>query len=272
MKARVITAIVLLPLLLLVLLICPKVVTVVLLGVAAAIAACELLSGTGYLSETRPLVYSCVMAFLVGISSYFDVPAHYVNLIVMLFWVLLLGESMISGLKLAFEKIAVCFVASFVIPYFLGALVRIFQTENGRLLVLVPFILAFMSDTGAYFAGRAFGKHKLAPKISPKKTVEGVLGGVVGAVLGMLIFSWILGYYMNYKVRYLYAVLYGIVGSAAAVFGDLCFSVIKRQTGIKDYGNLIPGHGGVLDRFDSMVVVAPLTEVLMIILPLAVKL
>ena len=133
-----------------------------------------------------------------------------------------------------------------------------------------PFILAFLSDTGAYFAGRAFGKHKLAPVISPHKTVEGVVGGVLGAIFGMLIFCLVMQLGFKMQVNYLYAVLYGVVGSLGAVFGDLCFSVIKRQTGMKDYGNLIPGHGGVLDRFDSMMVVGPLSELLLLLLPVAV--
>lgn len=136
--------------------------------------------------------------------------------------------------------------------------------------MFIPFILAFLSDTGAYFAGRAFGKHKLAPVISPHKTVEGVVGGVLGATLGMLIFCLVMQLGFKMQVNYLYAVLYGVVGSLGAVFGDLCFSVIKRQTGIKDYGNLIPGHGGVLDRFDSMMVVGPLSELLLLLLPVAV--
>ena len=132
-------------------------------------------------------------------------------------------------------------------------------------------MLAFLSDTGAYFAGLKFGKHKLAPVISPKKTVEGVVGGVLGAVLGMVIYCAVLNLGFQFRVNYLYAVVYGILGSAAGVFGDLCFSVIKRQTGIKDYGNLFPGHGGILDRFDSMMVVAPLVEVLMLIIPVVVR-
>ena len=140
------------------------------------------------------------------------------------------------------------------------------------MIVLVPFVLAFMSDTGAYFIGKAFGKHKLAPNISPKKTVEGVIGGVLGAVAGMLIFTAVLKHCFGYQVSYIYGVIYGALGSVAAVFGDLCFSLIKRQRGIKDYGYLFPGHGGVLDRFDSMVIVAPLSELMLIILPLAVKL
>lgn len=136
--------------------------------------------------------------------------------------------------------------------------------------MFIPFILAFLSDTGAYFAGRAFGKHKLAPVISPHKTVEGVVGGVLGAIFGMLIFCLVMQLGFKMQVNYLYAVLYGVVGSLGAVFGDLCFSVIKRQTGMKDYGNLIPGHGGVLDRFDSMMVVGPLSELLLLLLPVAV--
>lgn len=136
--------------------------------------------------------------------------------------------------------------------------------------MFIPFILAFLSDTGAYFAGRAFSKHKLAPVISPHKTVEGVVGGVLGAIFGMLIFCLVMQLGFKMQVNYLYAVLYGVVGSLGAVFGDLCFSVIKRQTGMKDYGNLIPGHGGVLDRFDSMMVVGPLSELLLLLLPVAV--
>ena len=97
------------------------------------------------------------------------------------------------------------------------------------------------------------------------------IGGVLAAVIGMLLFSLILDLAFGFTVRYGYALIYGVVGSAVSVFGDLCFSVIKRQNGIKDYGNLIPGHGGVLDRFDSMVIVAPVTEAMLILIPLAVK-
>jgi phosphatidate cytidylyltransferase len=127
--------------------------------------------------------------------------------------------------------------------------------------------LAFTSDTGAYFAGRFFGKHKLAPVVSPNKTVEGVIGGVVLTVLVMLLYCLLMQFGFRLKVNYLYAVIYGMAGAMAGVFGDLSFSAIKRQTGIKDYGNLIPGHGGILDRFDSMTLVAPLAEALLLLIP-----
>jgi len=149
--------------------------------------------------------------------------------------------------------------------------VRILTMGIGRYVVLIPFVVAFLSDAGAYFVGLKFGKHKLAPVVSPNKTIEGALGGIATAMLGMLVYALILdlipgGFIVNYAL----AILYGLIGSLAGMFGDLCFSVIKRQTGIKDYGNLIPGHGGVLDRFDSLMTVAPLMEALLLLTPMVI--
>ena len=150
----------------------------------------------------------------------------------------------------------------------LSSIVRVMTWDSGRFLILIPFVVAFMSDGGAYFVGLKFGRHKLAPVVSPNKTIEGALGGLGGAVVGMLIYAIILDFPLKFDVNYGIALLYGLIGSGAGTFGDLCFSVIKRQTGIKDYGNLIPGHGGVLDRFDSLTMVAPLMEALLLLLPL----
>ena len=93
----------------------------------------------------------------------------------------------------------------------------------------------------------------------------------MSSVAGMLIYALVMQTVFQMQVNYFYAVIFGLASAAGSVFGDLCFSVIKRQTGIKDYGNLIPGHGGILDRFDSMMVVGPLAEALLILIPLAVK-
>ena len=98
-----------------------------------------------------------------------------------------------------------------------------------------------------------------------------MVGGALASVLGMLLYTLIMGTFFQMQVNYLAAVVFGLASAAGSVFGDLCFSVIKRQTGIKDYGNLIPGHGGILDRFDSMMVVGPLAEALLILLPMALK-
>lgn len=121
----------------------------------------------------------------------------------------------------------------------------------GKIYVWLIFIIAFATDTCAYFAGYAFGKHKLIPKVSPKKTIEGSIGGILGSTLICLAF----GYYFNIDLKVI--VILGFLGSIVAQVGDLFASSIKRYVGIKDYGKLIPGHGGILDRFDSVILVAP---------------
>ena len=163
--------------------------------------------------------------------------------------------------------IVYCFFAGAVVPYLLSALIRILAMASGRYLIPIPFVVAFLSDAGAYFAGSMFGKHKLAPVVSPNKTVEGVAGGLASAMVGMLLYAVILQLVFRFQVNYGAALLYGLMGSGVGVFGDLCFSIIKRLSGIKDFGTLIPGHGGFFDRFDSMVTVAPLMEALILLLP-----
>ncbi len=271
MKTRIITAGVLLPLLLVIVLVLPTIYTAILFGIMAAIGAYELLWGTKLVKHPRLIGYTMVTAFLVAILSYFGLPYSWVLVTLLVFISALYGEMLASKGQLAYEKLLVCLAGGVLIPYLLCALVRLHNAQNGRFLILIPFVLAFLSDTGAYFAGYFFGKHKLAPTISPKKTVEGVVGGVVGAIIGMLIYCLVLDLAFDFRANYLYAIVYGLLGSMAAVFGDLSFSAIKRQVGIKDYGNLIPGHGGILDRFDSMTLVAPLTEALMLLLPVVVK-
>lgn len=270
MKTRIIAAVALLPLLLLVVLAAPKICTAILFGLMAAIAAYELLSGTGMVKHPRLIAYSLVCSFWCVLWCGLGIGYAWLLLGIILFWVALFAEMMASQMKLSFDKVGMCFVAGVILPMLLSSLVRIHSTQQGRFLILIPFVLAFLSDTGAYFAGLKFGKHKLAPVISPKKTIEGVAGGILGAVLGIVIYCLVMQVFFEFKANYLYALIYGVIGSVAGVFGDLCFSVIKRQTDIKDYGNLIPGHGGILDRFDSMMVVGPIVEVLLLLLPVVV--
>ena len=256
MKTRIIAAAVLVPVLFLIVLVAPESAAAAILGVLLAIASYELLYRTGLIKRPRLVIYSSIMAFSLSMWSYFGAVRAYFVLMLMVYTMLLFAEMMLDHIKIRFELIGMCFVSGVIIPYLLTALIRI------------PFIVAFMNDAGAYFAGLRFGKHKLAPVVSPNKTIEGVFGGLAGATIGMLIYTIILDWPLKLDVNYGIALLYGIVGSAVGTFGDLCFSIIKRQTGIKDYGNLIPGHGGVLDRFDSLTMVAPLMEALLLILPL----
>lgn len=270
MKTRIISAAVMVPVLVVFLVWLPKVCTAILFGLICAIGAYELLKGTGLVKRVRLVAYSALLAFGVSMWSFCGMSYPWFVGGLLAFMALLFGELLLSKARLPVRALAMCAMAGFVVPYFLCAVVRIFALEIGRYLIYAPFIAAFMSDTSAYFAGRYFGKHKLAPVISPKKTVEGLLGGFAGAILSMIIYCLILQFACGLRVNYFYALVYGLLGSAAGVFGDLCFSAIKRQVGIKDYGNLIPGHGGILDRFDSVIMVAPLFELLFILIPMAV--
>ena len=271
MKVRIISAAALIPVLLILLMVAPTIVTAIVWGLLLALAAYELLYTTGLVREPRLVVHAAIMAFAVTIWSHFGSIHAYLLIALMIFMGILFGEMMLSHVKITFDKICLCVAAGFVVPFLLSSLIRILiMSRIGRYMVLIPFIVAFCSDAGAYFAGHFFGQHKLAPVISQHKTIEGAIGGVISAVVCMLVYAIVLQFGFNFQVRYGVAILYGLFGSVVGVFGDLCFSVIKRQTGIKDYGNLIPGHGGILDRFDSMMMVGPLMESLLILIPLAV--
>lgn len=271
MLVRILSAVFLLPLLLFVLLVLPPLYTALLVAVLSSVAAYELLWGTGLLKKLRPVIYSAVMAFLVVLWSYLGEESSWLVPGVFAFMILLLAEVMADHEQITFQKICVCLAAGLVIPYMFSALVRLRGGNGGKILVLVPFLISFVSDSGAYFVGVFFGKHKLAPKISPKKTVEGLLGGIGAAMLGMVVFCLVLKRFFNFSVNYFSAAVFGAVGALICVFGDLSFSVIKRQTGIKDYSRLIPGHGGVLDRFDSTIFVAPMVEIFMALWPAMVS-
>lgn len=140
------------------------------------------------------------------------------------------------------------------------------QLENGIFLVWMIFISSWISDTFAYLVGVMIGKHKLAPILSPKKSIEGAVGGIVGAALVGALF----GVYLNNMLGMThFAILLAIVGAVGSVIsqvGDLAASAIKRNHEIKDYGKLIPGHGGIMDRFDSVIFTAPITYFLIILL------
>jgi phosphatidate cytidylyltransferase len=135
---------------------------------------------------------------------------------------------------------------------------------NGKYLIYLIFLAAFITDAMAYFVGTAIGKHKFAPHISPNKTLEGAIGGVVGGGLGFLVFGYCMEYIFLLEPNYLYLFLFGIISAIVAEIGDLAASAIKRQFSIKDYGDIMPGHGGVMDRFDSVLFVAPFVYLVLI--------
>ena len=137
-------------------------------------------------------------------------------------------------------------------PVYVGSLAHILllhQLPHGGAWVLLSMFLAWLSDTGAYFAGVFFGKHKLYPKLSPKKTVEGSLGGLAGSVVGALLVS----RFLLPELRTLDAIVLALIAGALGQAGDLFESLLKRSTGVKDSGAILPGHGGLLDRVDALI-------------------
>lgn len=137
------------------------------------------------------------------------------------------------------------------IPLMLSFMYLLRGSERGITKVLLVFISSWVCDTFAYFTGMALGRHRLAPVLSPKKSVEGAVGGTLAAAL----VGGILGFLVHGNIQ-MYAIITG-AGAVISQFGDLFASGIKRNFGLKDYGSLIPGHGGILDRFDSFIIVSP---------------
>jgi len=140
----------------------------------------------------------------------------------------------------------------FYVVYFSFHVVLVGNTGSASILVWLIVLSAFGSDVFAYFTGMAIGRHKLCPMISPKKTIEGAIGGVVGSILICGGFGFIFAHQY-----FVHCLVIGAIGAVISQCGDLTASIFKRKMGLKDYGNLIPGHGGILDRFDSVLFTAP---------------
>lgn len=143
------------------------------------------------------------------------------------------------------------------IPFMFSFIKLILLMENGRFYIWLVFLGAFASDTFAYLIGKKFGKTKLCPDISPNKTVEGSIGGILGVIISYIILTYVGNMLIGLNLNLMYIIIAGVIAGIAGQFGDLSASAIKRYCGVKDFGNLIPGHGGILDRFDSILFVAP---------------
>lgn len=150
---------------------------------------------------------------------------------------------------------------SLILSVFFGALSALRTMEQGLLLVLLSLAVCVATDTSAYFIGRACGKKKIAPRLSPHKTVAGCVGGLLGCIVLGSVLAWAAGAVTGAGIRWSSLLVYLPLASVTGQFGDLSLSAVKRTMGIKDYGNLMPGHGGVLDRFDSLLFAAPFTVV-----------
>ena len=175
--------------------------------------------------------------------------------------------------RLGFSVISELFVmvAYVVISFSSMALIRYFNMEIGLYILILVFVVSWVTDSCAYIVGSLFGRHKLIPEVSPKKTVEGAIGGIVCACLAFLLYGLIIDMFVeNIEVNYIALLVFAPVLSVVSQLGDLFASLLKRQHGVKDYGNIFPGHGGVMDRFDSILAVSTILLILsQIIAPFA---
>ncbi len=274
MKTRVITAAVLLCILVPVLIFSHTFVYVVFAALLSLVAAYELLNCMRLARKWQMTVLSILYSVLtVSLSRANNTDSSFMKLFAIFSFVYLfalLAFSLFDSEK-GRDKIPEVMLGAVMVIYItfgFSSFVIVRDTLRGAFLFPIAYVAAWVSDTGAYFVGLKFGKRKLIPEISPKKTVEGFFGGLGSCVIVFLIYAIFVGLLSDTKPNIPWILLCGVILSVASVAGDLIASMIKRRYKIKDYSHLFPGHGGVLDRFDSIIATTALTYILNCIIPL----
>lgn len=205
---------------------------------------------------------------LAGIAGYLCAVLYCLHLWRPFFWdsmalvaialILLMSVYVFTYPKYKTEQIMAAFFGIFYVAAPLSCVYQARMLDRGAYIVWLIFLCSWGCDTCAYCVGVLFGKHKMSPKLSPKKSVEGAVGGVIGSGLLTLLYTWAFREPMQVGAdETLLLVLISMAGALISMVGDLAASAIKRNYGVKDYGRLIPGHGGILDRFDSVIFTAP---------------
>ncbi len=263
MFKRVMVSVVGIPLLILLLSAAPDWAAAVFIGALCGVGAWEFVRAAGIWPEKRGAVALC--AGFLSLWLYLDSQLLPFLLFLLLGTMFAVAVARYErGAPVPFAHLSGAAFAALLLPLMLSCLLRLRLLPGGRALVFVPLCACFGSDTFALFAGMAFGRRKLAPRVSPKKTVAGAVGGLFGGVAGLALLKGVLtllasrGLDAGVQLGWGAVAALGLLGSAAGQLGDLSFSLVKREFGVKDYGNLLPGHGGVLDRFDSVTFAAPL--------------
>lgn len=264
MKQRLLVAAVGVPLLIVVLVLLPPLATAILTAAIAGAAAYELLHTAG--KNIPPVIYvlTCLTAVVtVGYVSaegwLYQPTAGRVFLIYSFLYVMVLFLTAVlthgAAKPMSFAALSVCMVGAFLFPLMYSALSLL--RNIGPMFVLMPFVVAFIGDSFSMLGGMAFGKKKFAPHVSPNKTWAGFIAGPVGSALGMLLLGLAVKWIWQAELPLWYLALIGAAANLFGQLGDLSTSLIKREAGIKDYSHIFLTHGGVLDRFDSILFLAP---------------
>lgn len=272
MKQRIITGLIGLVIFFIVLAFYDTVLFTIAVAIISLVAVHELLL-TQKCTKSIPLSLTAMIVSITPFVAYSgkDVDGHSTVLFNMLmpiiygvaFLIMLLVMSL-SKKKISFKQTVIAFLTSLLIPFAFCTLVMLRNefSPAGLYYTILIFACAWGADTGAYFTGRFFGKRKLAPKISPNKTIEGLYGGIVSCLLFVALVTTVYYFIMQSMgetiiIHYIPLAIISVIGALFGVMGDLSASMIKRQCGVKDFGTIMPGHGGIMDRFDSVLFIAP---------------
>ncbi len=245
------------------------------LAALAATANFEVVRAVGNKNKAV-FILSCAVSFVSVVIYGFGIAIPPVSVLYCIYVLVLMSLTVFFNKSVTFMHCAAAFFASVALPFAFSCFLRLnniadwfdgYTHQEGIYFVGLGFAASWLTDSFAYLVGRKFGKHKMAPVISPKKSVEGAVGGVLitAAFNVLILFLFTVGCNNLYSyslfgdsaMKYLYIVPISIVLSLVSMLGDLAASVLKRNFGIKDYSRLLPGHGGIMDRFDSCVFVLP---------------
>ena len=245
------------PLVLIILLIGNKYIVDIALAIIALLAMNEYFNAVQKVSNpVRWVGYlSCFSIALIHL-----VPAEALTMVVTLsvptILLILFAQVIATEMRTTFKDIAYTFLGIFYVVFFMIFVALIDGMKNGKILIWYAIIAAWGTDIFAYFIGKHFGKHKFS-KVSPKKSIEGCIAGTVGAILLMLLYTYVANTFWGMNYSYGFIAMISVILSLIGQIGDFAASSIKRYVDIKDYSNLIPGHGGMLDRIDSLIFLAP---------------
>ncbi len=271
MKQRIITAAIAILIFIPILVFSDTIVFPIAFALLTLIALYELFACVGMKNNMTTVPIYVAAGICMAIIWIFKGEVKFSLVLTRLFFILvfyMLATSVFSKGTLPLGDTAVALVMAFYIIYGFSSVLILRQAKTGQYLYLLIFLSAWLTDTGAYFTGVFFGKHKLIPDVSPKKTIEGAVGGVLTCVVTFLVFGFVVSRISELKPYYIWMAVSGALVSIVSMLGDLIASLVKRKYHIKDYGWVFPGHGGVLDRFDSVLATAPCIYLLSDIFPL----
>ena len=266
MRNRILVACVGVPVILVVLYVLPAPFTPALIAVLSAVGTYEALHAIG-MNHPRIALYTAIVALAIPFWVYFGEPRQWGLLVLLVYLLAVFLEAFASHLRVKMDRVGAGFFFAFVISYCLSSVVRVGALELRTSYIFLPILIPFVVDAGAMLVGMFLGKHPLTPHLSPKKTVEGSVGGLVVGVVIAILYGVVFHFITKVEVNYYFLAVYGILGGVITQVGDLALSYVKRNRKMKDFGHVFPGHGGVLDRFDSVIFCAPLMELLILWLP-----